>query len=62
MSNIEDITNEIDITLRTVKDVEYKCPKCKSKNYAFDVDTGEYNTRKCVKCDYKVKFFVEDFM
>ena len=59
---MEDITNEIDITIRQVKDVEYTCPKCKHNIRLWDVDTGEYNEIECVNCGYIVKFYVSDFM
>lgn len=59
---MEDITSEIDITIRPVKDVEYACPKCKHTNTLYDVDTGEYTENQCHKCGYQVKFYVSDFM
>ena len=59
---MEDITSEIDITIRPVKDVEYTCPKCKYNITLYDVDVGEYNEYQCHKCGYKVKFYVSDFM
>lgn len=59
---IEDITGNINIFSRKVKDVDYKCPKCEEHITLCDVGTGRYVTNKCYNCGYEVKFFVNDLM
>lgn len=58
---IKDVTEDIDIFIRSVKDVEYTCPNCKRTITSYDVDCGEYNEETC-KCGQTVKFFVSDWM
>lgn len=53
--------DKIEISTRTSKDVEFKCPKCGMKNIHYDVDTGKMNFRYCDYCGEAVEYFVDDF-
>jgi uncharacterized paraquat-inducible protein A len=57
-----DITDDIDISIREVKDVEYECPQCHLVINCYDVNCGEYNKSECPRCGQKVKFFINDWL